>query len=194
MCLRRIALVRHGETEGESSIRYHGAGDVALSALGLSQMRAAAAQVARGVEPDLVVASSLSRSWEAAWIVGAGRPVRIEADLREIDFGRWEGLTREEIQARDPILFEDWQAGVPGFDYPDGERRADFEGRIGAALERLLAAPVHHAVAVLHKGVIRQILGRLLGEPPPRPRPDLGEVMVVSRRAQPGAAWRLESI
>jgi len=72
---------------------------------------------------DLVVASPLQRSWEAAWIVSGGASVRLEADFREVHFGRWEGLTKEEIEASDPILFADWQSKRNGFEYPTAERR-----------------------------------------------------------------------
>ena len=83
----------------------------------------------------MVVASPLGRAWKAATIVAPGLPVRLEPGFREIDFGRWEGLTREEIEARDPVLYRDWQAGTPGFEFPGGERRASFRTRIRIALE-----------------------------------------------------------
>ena len=120
--MRRLVLVRHGETEGESSVRFHGCSDVDIDAQGREQMRRAAKQIRR--IPALVVASPLRRAWRSAEIVARGAPVRLEPDFREIDFGRWEGLTLEEIRQRDPILFEDWQKRAPGFEYPGGEPRA----------------------------------------------------------------------
>ena len=90
--LRRIVLLRHGNTVGNSKERYHGSGDVALSDEGRIQMREASRALAREVF-DLVVASPLRRSWESAWIVAGGAPVRLEDGFREIHFGRWEGMT-----------------------------------------------------------------------------------------------------
>jgi broad specificity phosphatase PhoE len=136
--LRRIVLVRHGETDGESSTRFHGATDVALSREGKAQMRTVAASFG-ATHFDRVVASPLRRSWCAAQIVGGGAPVTIESDFREIDFGRWEGLTREEIQATDPVLYEDWQNRAPGFEFPNGEPRGEFRARVEAGLERAIA-------------------------------------------------------
>ena len=105
--LRRIVLIRHGETDGESSVRFHGSSDVALSEAGRAHLRAAA-RTLRGEVFDLVVASPLRRSWEAAWIVSGGAPVRLEEDFREIAFGRWEGLTAgERIVLSDTTRFED---------------------------------------------------------------------------------------
>jgi broad specificity phosphatase PhoE len=183
--LRRILLVRHGETDGDSSVRFHGSNDVGLSAEGLEQMARAARQVGR--QPiDLVVASPLRRSWRAAWIVGGGAPVRLESDFREVHFGRWEGLTKEEIQACDPILYQDWQSGADGFAYPEGESREELRVRVGRGLERLMAADVHSALLVLHKGVIRLIVERLTGESLPVGDPPLGGVVTLTRSGEEG--------
>ncbi|MBW2242912.1 MAG: histidine phosphatase family protein [Deltaproteobacteria bacterium] len=188
MPIRSLILVRHGETDGESSVRYHGSTDVGLSAEGRAQMRRVAGEL-RDEPADLYIASTLKRSWAAAAIVSRGAQVRIEADLREVHFGRWEGLTREEIQAQDPALFEDWQAGAVGFEYPGGELRADFQARIGRAVERIASASGHTAVAVLHKGVIREIVQQLTGETPAAEQPEIGGRILLTRRGD--GTWHL---
>ena len=186
MVLRQILLVRHGETNGASSIRYFGSTDVELSAEGREQMvQVGASLAARRVE--LWLASNLRRSWVAASIVSRGVPVRIDSDLREIHFGQWEGLTREEIEARDPVLFQDWQAGAEGFEYPGGEARGAFRARVGRALERILASRGSTAVGVLHKGVIRELVRQLTGELLPKAEPLLGGLVALTRIA--GGAW-----
>lgn len=188
MPIRRLILVRHGETEGESSIRYFGSTDVELSAQGRDQMRAIAGKLGH-LEPDLYLASTLRRSWGAASMVSGGASVRIERDLREISFGRWEGLTKEEIQARDPELFSQWEAGAEGFDYPGGEPRAAFQERVRACIDAVLNAPGHQAIGVLHKGVIREIVQHLTGEALPADHPELGERVIVTRRMD--GSWGL---
>ena len=180
--LRRIVLVRHGETDGESSVRFHGASDVALSAKGSDQMRRVTA--ALGAERfDRVVASPLRRSWQSAWIAARGLPVSLESDFREVHFGRWEGLTREEIQDSDPVLYDDWQSGAEGFEYPGGEARAAFRGRVERGLERLLASDARSVLVVAHKGVIRAITAKLTGEAPGRDEPALGGSIELTRDA-----------
>ena len=178
--LRRIVLVRHGETVGNSSVRFHGSGDVALSDEGRRQMRDAAFRL-RSEVFDLVMASPLQRSWEAAWVASGGASVRLEADFREVHFGRWEGLTKEEIEASDPILFADWQSKREGFEYPSGELRADFHGRVERGLSRLLDSGASRALLVVHKGVIRIIAEKLLGEPLAGGEPELGSAIGLSR-------------
>ena len=180
--LSRIVLVRHGETVGRSSVRFYGSTDVALSAEGCVQMRQAAGAFAgRGV--GLVVASPLGRAWKAATIVAPGRPVRLEPGFREIDFGHWEGLTREEIEARDPIRYREWQARGTAFEFPNGERRASFCARVRAALEGLLGSGHSSVMVVSHKGVIREIVLQLTGEPLAEGEPGLGGVVRLGRGA-----------
>lgn len=180
--LNRIVLVRHGETDGESSVRYYGATDVALSECGRQQVREAALALP-GDAFDLVVASPLSRAWESARILLPARSVRLLEELREIDFGAWEGLTAGEICARDPIRYEDWLERRPGFEYPGGERRADFEARVERAVEMLFGGGVSSALVVVHKGVIRTIVRMVVGEELPDGLPELGGIVQLSRRA-----------
>ena len=115
----RLILVRHGETEGESSIRYHGRTDVALSELGRAQMRLAG----RAIETRhsakhfaRVFSSPLVRASEGARIVAgdsaplpvgrAAVPAMVTIDeFAEVHFGLFEGLTADEIRERYPDEF-----------------------------------------------------------------------------------------
>jgi broad specificity phosphatase PhoE len=115
--------------------------------------------------------------------------VQLVDELREIDFGRWEGLTREEIEASDPILAKDWLAGAEGFEYPGGEPRARFEERVARGLAHILSQPVRGALVVAHKGVIRTIVRSLTGAAPEREAPALGGRLVVTW--QPEGRWIL---
>jgi broad specificity phosphatase PhoE len=180
--LRKLILIRHGETDGQSSVRYYGSTDVELSDEGRAQMRRAGAAL-RHQAVDLWVASSLCRSWKGAQIASAGAQVRLERSFREIHFGSWEGLTAEEIKARDPVRFEDWQNGAEGFEYPGGEPRADFRARVAAGLASLNATGARTAACVLHKGVIREIVRALTGAAPDRSKPEVGGVLEVTRTA-----------
>jgi broad specificity phosphatase PhoE len=182
LALKRLVLVRHGETTGESSIRFHGSTDVGLSELGIRQARRAGQRIP-GEVYELVVASPLSRAWRTALIALPRHPIQLEADFREIDFGRWEGLTLEEIELLDPDLYQDWQSRTATFDFPfpDGERRSHFRARVERGLERVLAAPVSSAVIVAHKGIVRTVVEALTREALEQPHPELGEVLQLSQ-------------
>jgi len=184
--LRRIVMIRHGETEGQSSIRFHGNADVQLNEEGRAQLREAARKM-RSETFDLVAASPLRRSWEGAVIVSGGAAVRLYPEFREIHFGHWEGMTAEEIEATDPTLYRDWQAGAAKFEYPGGEAREAFRSRVRRGLDALLASGATSVLLVCHKGVIRTI-GEQLLEAPLSEGPELGGVVSVSRGAD--GRWR----
>ena len=190
----RLVLVRHGETVGNSSIRYFGRTDVALSELGRRQMHAArewlaARDGARGFAP--VFSSPLARAAEGARII-AGEDARalVIDEFVEVDFGLFEGLTAEEIAERYPEEFRRWNADrlAPGFVYPQGESRADFAKRVidGTALMLALwqdapagGAAASTALLVAHRGVIRQIVRHLTGVL--EPRIDLGSIHILEQ-------------
>jgi len=186
--LRRIVLVRHGETVGNSSVRFHGSSDLALSDEGRHQMREASKRLARECF-DLVVASTLRRSWEGAAIVSGGAPVRLEPDFREIHFGRWEGLTREEIEAEDPALFAEWQAQADGFEFPGGEPRGEFRERVLRGLERVQQSGATSALLVVHKGILRTVARALAGDAAADGEIALGAALELSRGADD--VWRV---
>ncbi len=165
-CLRKMVLVRHGETVGQSSIRYFGSTDVRLSPLGCRQMeqvRAALQEEAFGA----VYTSTLQRTITAARIIAPEVPPQALAGFNEVSFGEWEGLTREEIQARDPELFRRWRATLNDFAYPGGDHAPTFRARVVDAWRALLPLAPECALLVVHRGVIGAIVADLLRLSPP---------------------------
>jgi broad specificity phosphatase PhoE len=174
-----LVLVRHGETEGNSSVRYHGRSNVALSDLGRTQMRAARREIERRFGARAfshVFSSPLSRALEGAKLIaGAAVPIVTVKEFTEVDFGFFEGLTAEEIHARYPEEFARWRARrlAPSYVYPGGESRAAFTERVERGLERLLKtvaangqrAPAR-ALVVAHRGVIRAMVRALTDAEP----------------------------
>lgn len=158
-----ITLVRHGETTGQSSIRYYGATDVALSDHGEEQMRRVGRRLA-AQRFTHVFTSELQRSRRAAALIDAARtPVTPVAPFNEVHFGHWEGWTREEIAQRDPENFALWQREGESFTYPGGESRVAFSRRVVCGLDELLQTrPPGAWLMVLHRGVIAVILTHLL--------------------------------
>ncbi|MCB9565778.1 MAG: histidine phosphatase family protein [Myxococcales bacterium] len=164
-----LVLVRHGETLGNSSVRLYGATDIGLSPLGEAQMRRAA-DALRGERFDRLVTSPLSRAQRSAAIVREALaeppPLRVVDALRERDVGSWEGWTVDEVAARDPAGYRRWREGGLEFAFPGGEARQEVVDRVLAALHAPgdpLFPTDARTIAVLHKGIIKVLLGALLG-------------------------------
>ncbi len=132
----------------------------------MRQAQALAVSLA-AVRFDAVYSSDLARSRETAEIV-AGAPgpaVTTDSRLREIDTGRWEGLTREEASKAFPGEFVEREADVLGLPFPGGESFPQLRERVLAALEDILACRYTTALVVAHLGVNRVLLAHLLRMP-----------------------------
>ena len=105
-------LLRHGDTRLSPEHRFSGQRDLPLSASGTRQAKAAACRLAAGAPIDAVVSSPLQRAVDTAAIAAAelGLPTAIDDDLRETDFGDWDGFTLEEIRQRWPAAAAAWCA------------------------------------------------------------------------------------
>jgi broad specificity phosphatase PhoE len=163
---RRLFLVRHGDTIGQSSLRFHGRNDVALSDVGRGQIRRLIPLVA-DVRFAAVVCSPLSRARESAEILRAAlaAPPSLEVDeeLREIWFGEIEGLSEPEIAARVPAWHAEWKAGRHA-GFPGGETLHGFAERVTKGIDGLLARwPEGDLLVVAHRGIVRQALFHLCG-------------------------------
>jgi broad specificity phosphatase PhoE len=160
---KRLILIRHGQVEERFAGRFVGATDAALSPAGLRQAQDLAAWLA-GKKPEACFCSPLKRCVATAHAALAGLPLHpeLDPDLREVDFGAWEGLSFADIAGKDAAAVDRWARFEPGFRFPDGESIADFTTRIAAAAARLAAAPPETVVAFTHGGVIRFMLCALL--------------------------------
>jgi alpha-ribazole phosphatase len=166
-CATLIYLLRHGEVQGAETRRFIGHLDVPLSPVGERQCAAQAARL-RGAPLAAIFSSDLVRSRRSAEIIGAPHdllPAVVPA-LREMDMGRWDGLTAGEIRAREPEAFADWMSRVGEFPFPEGESVPDLLARVAPAFDAIAAAYVGAAVAIVaHGGPNRALLCRALGVP-----------------------------
>jgi probable phosphoglycerate mutase len=159
----RLVLWRHGRTEWNATGRFQGQLDPPLDDVGRRQARRAAPHLAAPLpEGTLVVSSDLGRAAETAVALTdvLGVPLRLDARLREVGMGSWEGLTRQEVAERHPGQYADWLAGRP-ICGRGGEDSADVPARALAALRELPEAPA--AVVVTHGGTSARLLEALLG-------------------------------
>jgi probable phosphoglycerate mutase len=157
-------LLRHGQTEHTPERRFSGSSDLPLSELGRAEARAAALSLKdRGI--DAIVCSPLRRCRETAAAAAdvLGLPVEVDDDLRELDFGEWEGLTRDEAVARNPLALRRF-FGATDVRAPGGESIADVSARVARARRRILDRYAGQTVLVVsHVTPIKLLLAAGLG-------------------------------
>lgn len=162
--MKRILLVRHGETEWNATRRLQGQADIALNDHGRDQARALA-HVVRSLAPDAVVTSDLIRARETAALLGypGARPDPL---LREQNLGAWTGVAISDIRVATPQHYLDWRAG--SFAPEGGDLWSDFRARVAMALQTALDQAEKTALLVCHGGVIRALLDATLDLAPSR--------------------------
>jgi probable phosphoglycerate mutase len=147
----RIAFLRHGPTEWNEQGRIQGRIDVPLSAQGQAKM--AALRLPAGFETARVFVSPLLRARQTAELLGLAHAA-IDSRLSEHDWGEWEGLTREEILARDgEDAFERAGRGID-FQPKGGESTRELLARVSAFLSDV-ATDGSDAIAITHRGILR---------------------------------------
>jgi len=155
---RRLYVVRHGQTESSLRKAYSGRSDVALTALGEEQARAAGELLA-GAGIDAVFSSPLSRARDTAQAIAAatGAPLSVDDRLTEIDYGAFEGLDRAAARERFGSAFQAWRDDPFGSPVPGME---PLDGALARAREAVAAALAgsQRPVIVGHQGILRIVL------------------------------------
>jgi len=126
-----LLLTRHGQAAA-GDVMLGGQLDVPLLPSGREEAEALARRLS-GVRIDRIVSSPMLRALETAQTIATGRPVEVDERLRELDYGRWEGLTYDEIDAHDPELRARWEHDPAATHSPGGESGDDVAAR-GAQL------------------------------------------------------------
>jgi broad specificity phosphatase PhoE len=153
-----IVLVRHGETEWSRSGQHTGRTDVPLTEEGRRQAIAVGAAL-REWEFALVLTSPLSRALESCRLAGFGDVARIRDELREWDYGEYEGLRTVEVREERPG-WTLWSGGVP---------RGESVAQVGARADRVLAelrSVDGDSLVFAHGHILRVLAARWLGLEP----------------------------
>jgi broad specificity phosphatase PhoE len=154
----RVWIVRHGETEWSRSGQHTGRTDLPLTPEGERQAEALGRALA-GRRFALVLTSPRRRARDTCRIAGLSPDAREDPDLAEWDYGRYEGLTRREIEQLDPG-WTIWTHAVPG-----GETAEQVAARADRVVARAAAAP-GDVILFSHGHLLRVLAARWLGLPP----------------------------
>jgi alpha-ribazole phosphatase len=162
--LATFLLVRHGEVEGEKNLRYYGFTDIGLSPTGFNQAELLRRRLSFKAI-NACYASDLRRALDTAQIIASHHGLEVIPcpQLREIHFGKLEGMTFEEIEREYPQIAQQWQLNSSHLSFPEGENLTAFFLRIASFVERLKEHhPQETILIVAHDGSLRMVLCVLL--------------------------------
>jgi broad specificity phosphatase PhoE len=174
MRVRRLVMLRHGQTDFNAGSRMQGQLDSALTDLGRAQA-VAAAEVLSKLQPLLIVSSDLHRAYDTAVKLGERSGVQVQVDdrLRETHLGDWQGLTHSQIDAEAPGARLAWREDAAWAPH-GGESRIDVADRSLPLVAELVSAepewgdpgePGRPVVLVTHGGLIAALSAALLKLP-----------------------------
>lgn len=165
--MRRLVLVRHGESSWNRERRIQGQAGTGLSELGATQAEHAATWLAAAYPDATVVSSDLQRCRETVGPIAAalGADVTFEESLRERDFGGWSGRLLADVEVEEAERWARWTAGQDVVAEVGGEASDELRARVVTAFERILRdTPEDGAtIVVTHGGPVWHGTHALLG-------------------------------
>lgn len=152
-----IYLIRHGESTGNHEKKYIGWTDIDLTKKGYSQCQELKKSLEK-IEFDRVFSSDLKRSLQTAYTCIPISEIHVRSSLREINFGKFENMTYDEIRFKYPEEIDKWIEMGEKYHFPDGESSTDLYNRVIDEMKRIIEADYKRVLIFTHGGVIRSIL------------------------------------
>ena len=163
--MTKLFLVRHGNTRLNSTERFWGQTDVELGPDGIKQAEKLRDRLA-SEKFDFIYVSPMRRATATAEIIASKHQLDVIpcAELSEINFGKIEGLTYQEIDRLYPELTKSWYTKTQIFRYPGGESIKEVYRRVQKFVQRLDShASEETTLIVAHSGTLKMLVCNLLG-------------------------------
>lgn len=158
----KLILIRHGETDWNIEGKYLGHTDIDLNRKGRKQIRALC-KVMEKERIHKVYSSDLKRAVNSSKIIFKDFAIEKVPELREINFGVFEGLTYEEIVERHATVYKEWVDDPFKASVPRGEQLKDFKKRVLEIFKKILKDNKNKIVAIVtHSGPIRIIVSDVM--------------------------------
>jgi len=168
----KLYLVRHGESEANKQGIYSGFLDTKLTEKGENQAKACY-ELLKHVKFEKVICSDLQRAHKTACIVSGlnEEELIVKEGLREMNFGRWEGLSHKEILENDKEYYENWMDDYYRVTTPEGESLNSFYERVNSEFDGIKKDHLFKStkdeekkekniLVVSHSGVIRALISK----------------------------------
>jgi broad specificity phosphatase PhoE len=162
--MTKLILVRHGETEWNRVEIFRGRIDIDLNETGIKQAELLAEYLSE-IKIDAIFSSPLKRAVKTAEIIAdrQKRNVDITEGLIDFNYGKWQGLSHEEVKEKYEELYRDWLNRPDQVKIPGGESLEDVRRRAVAVVEKIIANNGGTAVLVSHRVVNKVLICALLG-------------------------------
>jgi len=153
----RLYLTRHGEVINHGV--YNGQTDVDITEVGIQQMERLRGLLL-GKPLAAIYSSDLLRTLKGAEIIGAPHGLKTEsfAEFREMNFGRWQGLTYQGVMAHYPTDIPQWMNNLETFCIPQGESLANVRQRAIPKLAELIEKHRGQEILLVAHGALNRLI------------------------------------
>jgi broad specificity phosphatase PhoE len=157
--MTEIILIRHGETEWNTSETFRGRADIDLDASGLQQAELLGSYLSKE-KIDLIYSSPLKRAVKTAEAIARFQNIEVNAveNLNDLDFGEWQGLTLEEVKGKYEELYRDWLDTPEQVKIPGGESLQSILDRALPFVEDAVMKCGEGKVALVSHRVVHKVL------------------------------------
>ena len=165
IAMGKLFLIRHGEVTWNKQACYTGWTDLPLTENGIRQAEAVAERL-REESLDAVYCSDLQRARVTAEVIAGthGQNAIADQDLRELNYGEWEGVEEARLPELFPEVYAAWKESPASVPAPEGESFSQLRDRVARAMSRIMAAHPDGVVAVVaHKSANRVMLCEWMG-------------------------------
>ena len=162
--MTEIILARHGETEWNITEVFRGRIDVELNETGIEQA-GLLAEYLREVKIEAIYSSPLKRALRTAEIIAGYHRLEVKTafGLIDLDFGKWQGLPRQEVKDKYGELYADWIKHPDRVKIPDGESLNAVRQRASGVVAQVTARHEGTVVMISHRVVNKVLICALLG-------------------------------
>jgi alpha-ribazole phosphatase len=163
--LTKVIFIRHGQTSWNKEKKYQGHSDISLNETGFRQAELVGKRLAKE-KVNAIYSSDLLRACQTAELIAQyhALPVIRKQDLREINFGEWEGLTYQEIMNSWPEILTTMYSQPSKTCPPQGENFDRVRQRVSRALQQCIVKHQNETIVIVsHGGTMRVILCAALG-------------------------------
>ncbi|MEA2037878.1 MAG: histidine phosphatase family protein [Nanoarchaeota archaeon] len=162
--MTRVILVRHGETDWVKEDKYQGNSDIPLNERGIDQAKLVADRL-KDEKIDITYTSELSRAIRTAEEILKFHSVKLikNKEINERGYGKWEGLTKKEVQEKYPGDFDEYQKNRYPTRPTAGESFVDIRNRVEPFIKKIVEENKDKNILIVcHNGPLRVILGILM--------------------------------
>ncbi|MCP4603928.1 MAG: histidine phosphatase family protein [Proteobacteria bacterium] len=160
--MKRIYLIRHGETTANKDGVFRGCNEIPLSEIGVEQARDLASYFDE-IKIEKVFCSPLKRAVETAETAFPGGEIQPDGLINNVDHGTWTGVAKTEIQAKDPKRWHLWITEPEKLRFPGGEALSDLYNRAELFLIKLRELQFETVAVISHRSVIKSLLAGAVG-------------------------------